>query len=423
MRTQGAFLVWAALLFGSLPCSQARAQGPALEECTTAVISGRATAGGRPLLWKNRDTNAGNNKVLYFPGRGKRLAFLGLVTAGKGERSCVWAGINEAGFAIMNSASDDLDGPGGDKEGEFMKSALERCRRVTDFGAILEETDRPGREVNANFGVIDALGGAAYFETGCHKHRRFDASDPAEAPLGVLVRANFAFSGTGKGSGFGRYERARRLLEGAAREGRLGAAFLLAHVTRDLFTFLRDPYPLSRGARSGPLDTKVTICRRSTKAVALFRGVKKGEDPGRACFWVILGNPCASVAVPLFVKAGPPPLLVRGEPGKGSSLWDAARKLYLRLLVSTPEKGLLDLRLLAGKKGRPGVRDVLLQAERANFRETARLLAGRKTPSPRELRALEERCARRAWRAIQSALLLCPKRAPVPAGGAGKGGK
>ncbi len=391
-------------------------------ECTTAVISGRAAAGGRPLLWKNRDTSAGNNKVLFFGPKGKSLAFLGLVTAGKGERTRVWAGINQAGFAVMNSASDDLDGEDKDLEGEFMKAALERCRSVEDFAGILERTDGPGRETNADFGVIDARGGAAFFETGCHRHRRFDAADPAEAPLGVLVRANFAFSGTGMGSGFGRYERARRLLEGAASQGILDGRFLLARVARDLFTFLRDPYPLRRGALLGPVETRVTICRRSTKAAALFRGVKKGEDPARACFWVVLGNPCSSVAVPLFVKAGPPPALVSGEPGKGSPLWDASRRLYLRLLVSGPEEGLLDLGLLAGRKGRPGVLDLLLQAERANFRAAAALLEEKKHPSARDLRALQESCARRALRAVQSALFLCPpKRGKT--GKSGKGGR
>ncbi len=412
------------LVFFFLVSAGVRGQRPriGLEECTTAVISGRGATDGRPLLWKNRDTNAGNNKVLFFPAGEKGLAFLGLVTAGKGERLRVWAGINQAGFAIMNSASDDLDGPGGDMEGEFMKAALEGCRTVEDFARILERTDGPGRETNADFGVIDALGGAAFFETGCHKHRRFEAADREEAPLGVLVRANFAFSGTGRGSGFGRYERARRLLEGAAGAGILDGAFLLGVVARDLYTFLRDPYPLEKGALGGPLDTKVTICRRSTKATALFRGVKKGEDPGRACFWVILGNPCASVAVPLFVKAGPPPALVSGRPGGGSPLWEAARSLYLRLLVSSPEEGLLDLGILGGRKGRPGVRDILLQAEWANFRDAERLLSGERVPEAAELRRLEERCARRALRAIRSAALVCDEAGKERSGaGAGKG--
>ena len=31
--------------------------------CTSAIVSGRVTANGRPLLWKHRDTGAGDNKV------------------------------------------------------------------------------------------------------------------------------------------------------------------------------------------------------------------------------------------------------------------------------------------------------------------------------------------------------------------------
>ena len=31
--------------------------------CTSAIISGRLTENGRPLLWKNRDTSDLNNKV------------------------------------------------------------------------------------------------------------------------------------------------------------------------------------------------------------------------------------------------------------------------------------------------------------------------------------------------------------------------
>ena len=27
------------------------------DACTSAIVSGRLTANGRPLLWKNRDTN------------------------------------------------------------------------------------------------------------------------------------------------------------------------------------------------------------------------------------------------------------------------------------------------------------------------------------------------------------------------------
>ena len=35
------------------------------EACTSAVISGRATKSGRPLLWKHRDTGEENNKIKF----------------------------------------------------------------------------------------------------------------------------------------------------------------------------------------------------------------------------------------------------------------------------------------------------------------------------------------------------------------------
>ena len=34
--------------------------------CTTAIVSGRLTADGRPLLWKNRDTDDLDNILKYF---------------------------------------------------------------------------------------------------------------------------------------------------------------------------------------------------------------------------------------------------------------------------------------------------------------------------------------------------------------------
>ena len=36
--------------------------------CTSAVVSGKATPDGRPLLWKNRDTGYLRNHVAYVKG-------------------------------------------------------------------------------------------------------------------------------------------------------------------------------------------------------------------------------------------------------------------------------------------------------------------------------------------------------------------
>ena len=37
-----------------------------LFSCTTAVVSGKYTEDGRPILWKHRDSDFNNNKLMYF---------------------------------------------------------------------------------------------------------------------------------------------------------------------------------------------------------------------------------------------------------------------------------------------------------------------------------------------------------------------
>ena len=107
------------------------ADGESGEECTIGVACGRATADGRPLLWKNRDAQKHDNVVTAF--QDGKTPYLGLCDAG--AKGSVWGGANAAGFCILNSVSRDLPqgstkGPG---NGSFMKLALQRCTTVADF--------------------------------------------------------------------------------------------------------------------------------------------------------------------------------------------------------------------------------------------------------------------------------------------------
>ena len=96
--------------------------------CTSFIISGKATPSGKPMMFKHRDTGELNNRIAYF--QGEKYAFMGLVNSPviDGE---VWAGMNAAGFCIMNTASynlreDSLDCKM-DREGELMYHALGNC--------------------------------------------------------------------------------------------------------------------------------------------------------------------------------------------------------------------------------------------------------------------------------------------------------
>ena len=76
------------------------------EECSTAVVSGAASVDGRPILWKNRDTDHLSNKVVFVDET--PCAYLGIVDADDASGRRVYVGLNAAGFAIMNTVAYNL---------------------------------------------------------------------------------------------------------------------------------------------------------------------------------------------------------------------------------------------------------------------------------------------------------------------------
>ena len=165
--------------------------------CTTAIVTGKATKDGRPIIWKQRDTGKNENKLVYH--QGERYRFLGGHDLQDSLDAEAFMGSNEVGFCIINTASYNLNYPKYeekmDEEGFVMKKALATCRTLADFERLLEET-KGKRGVEANFGVLDASGGAAYYETDPYAYTKFDVNDPQVAPHGYLIRTNFSESGT-----------------------------------------------------------------------------------------------------------------------------------------------------------------------------------------------------------------------------------
>ena len=59
---------------------------PESSACTSAIISGRLTPDGRPLLWKHRDTQELNNRVDYISrNKNVKYAFITVVNASREE--------------------------------------------------------------------------------------------------------------------------------------------------------------------------------------------------------------------------------------------------------------------------------------------------------------------------------------------------
>jgi hypothetical protein len=138
-----------------------------------------------------------------------------------------------------------------------------------------------------------------------------------DAPLGIIIRTNFAFTGDGSGTGQVRYNRAVELLSMAMFAGTLSHRFLLQVAARDLKNDVTDPYPLpyeggQDGLPSGYIRTANSINRSTTRSSVVFHGVRAGEDPRLTTMWTILGEPVCSIALPVLPLAGSVPAELGG---------------------------------------------------------------------------------------------------------------
>jgi len=275
--------------------------------CTTAVISGKATKDGRPMLWKNRDTWAVNNRIVIFT-NGKYKC-TGLVNSKDKKGNSIWIGYNSAGFAIMNSASYNLNNDTIKQtglEGHLMKKALQNCATIDEFEKMLNDMPQP-RRLEANFGVIDAQGGAAYFELGNFKVIKIDANDQAAAPNGYLIRTNYSFMGTpGKGGGYIRYVSTQQVLENAVRNGGITIKTIMRDATKNLHHSLTGTnlwnYVSLPAGHQKMIWFRDYVPRTGSASSCMVQGVKPGQNTSLTTMWTDLGWPLASVAIPVILS-------------------------------------------------------------------------------------------------------------------------
>ena len=287
------------------------------EACTSAVVSGKVTPDGRPLLWKNRDTDFLRNHMAYV--KGARFDFVANVnSANFPQRKEAWMGANTAGFALMNTQSYNLvevkpDEERGEANGRVIYRALELCATVQDFCHFLDTLSKPSY-IEANFGVIDAQGGAAMFEVDYHGYVMYDANNPKDAPYGYIARTNFSFAGkVNEGAGYVRYMEADGVLMKASAMGGITPQLIFNDLSRSfrnqlLGIDLRDGTH-NRPQASGWFVDQDFIPRSSTSCSIVVQGVKPGEKAELTTLWTLLGYPPTGVVVPLWVKEGLPAMV------------------------------------------------------------------------------------------------------------------
>lgn len=314
--------------------------------CTTFLMSGKNTPDGRPLLYKNRDTGTLDNALVYFTDG--KYPYIGLVDSKDSYKKEVWGGFNSTGFGIMNSAAYNNNTGDttklADREGEVMKMALATCATLADFEKMLSDMPKP-LGVDANFGVIDAQGGAAFYETGNFTFKKIDANDPAIAPFGLIIRTNHSFTGTTDvGYGYIRYAAANDALNMALAQKKLDPQNLFNSISRNLAHSLTN-VNLREDLPASSADSRFTyfedfIPRPSTASVMMVVGAAKGEDPSNAMMWTLAGFPLTTVAVPVWVSAGKEmPAVVSMKENMHAPLCDAAMTLKRQLFPITRGSG------------------------------------------------------------------------------------
>jgi len=419
--------------------------------CTIGAASGKATADGRPMIWKTRDTGAKNNE-LYYNTSGK-YKFLSLINAGTTPS---WHGVNEKGFSILNSSSGDLRGwsrqsrdpnsprrsrrsrdpntprrsrepndPGSLRDsgnwldnGTLMRYSLANCADVAEFEKLLEKTNVTGRRTAGNFAVMDAKGEVAIFETGPKKFKKFDAKDPNAAPDGYILRSNFAFSAgeennSSRRYSFNRYTRTSDLVKGFYADGKVTYKDILRTQMRDFSDVKGEVISVPFAGRfdanvpAGYIKNRWSLCRASSASAALVVGVRDGEDPRLSTMWTILGQPAAAVAVPYWPVGKTPP---EADGPETAPLCDVSRKITSQLVLRSTtlqqrqSRYYIDSYKLKDVKGN-GLWAVLFPVEDKIFAEAeARLAKWRKKgPDVEEMLAMENKLAKDALTILEKA--------------------
>lgn len=303
--------------------------------CTSAIAGAAATANHRMLLWKHRDSGHPHNFVARVDATDSitgqpLLSFVGLFNAGDTHMREVWAGMNEAGLGIMNTASYNLAPDTAtikDREGLIMAEALQRCSSAAEFLALLDGKLSTGQPlgVQANFGVIDAGGTGLYIETSDHHYTVYSLTDESQ-PL--MIRSNYSYSG-GNDNRLGevRHDNAAELLTQPLNRRDITPATFIDTLSQS-FLNTREGRDMLAGTTRWIEDRGEMIPRWSSCASVVIEGGTPDTPP---VMWVALGWPLLAETVKVTLSDIRPDLLPSAA-GHRSPLCNKAVRLRDKLM-------------------------------------------------------------------------------------------
>lgn len=326
--------------------------------CTSIIVSGKASADGRPYIFKNLDGTKMDVSIINCKGEKYRYTAITNKTNSAVRPNRVSSGFNETGFSIINTVANNLNGGKEDDTNNtrVMRRALEICKTLKDFETLLNTLPKP-LHIDSNYGVMDAQGGVAYYETGNKGYVKYDANDPKVAPNGYLIRTNFGVSGNKLfGKGYGRYTAMEMYIDGVKKNGRIsfedvirGATRFLTHGETKVNLYNYEPENDKKPVFVGFKDF---IPRSVTVSAQLIQGIKKGESPSETTAWTMCGFPLTTVCIPIWLtKDNQLPKIVSRGSNKHSMICDAGLTLKKRLFPNSRKRNEINLAQLINKSG------------------------------------------------------------------------
>lgn len=336
--------------------------------CDVAVVSGKVTTDGKPLIWKNFDNSrSANQQVAYFPAKktgpgGYTMVYRfedGMKLLNNGSAITPSGGVNESGFAIaVTSVYQDYNllAEPVNINTVLMEEALATCTTLAEFESLLKRWPYShwGTVISANFVVIDAKGGAALYEcftghlnlglnlmqfrkndtnTGKitdQSGRTIKAAQSNFIGFHILTNYNYYIPWN---VGQDRKYRAEALLTKLVNEKRINYRTVMREVSKDVVG------KQVQEDLSSETNYSTTYClsRNATRSAIVVRGAAAGGDPRMVTMWVNLGEPSVGVFVPFFAAAKGTSDLARMDTFANGAWRDYNDSCLLNLAISARE--------------------------------------------------------------------------------------
>lgn len=356
--------------------------------CTTAVISGKCTKDGRPIIWKLRDTDNFKNDVRYFSD--DTYSFVGLFNSNDEKGDNVWGGINEKGFAIMNSASFNVNIKDTtklkDQEGIFMKKALAKCASLEDLEVLLDTLKKP-MGLAAHFGVVDAKGGAAFYEVNNNTFTKFDANTTKK---GYVIRTNYSKTGKkDEGYGYIRCSTAEQIFAEAEKKNNLDYQTIIQDFSRCMkHSLLKKDYRAiyeKMPKNEDFINSGDLITRHGSASAVIIKGVKDNDPKYLGTMWTMVGFPNTSIAIPVFPFGKKTPIMLSKNEDKDAPLNRLSLLLKDKCYPIKPSSGYKYLKIskLFNAENK-GFVQIIEKAEKSIFQKTEKTLQQWRKKAPSE---------------------------------------